>query len=54
MPIIPTTFDAVVQVAIAIISAMRPKSWWIDRCGLLARRHTYTVRLLRDAEQGGT
>jgi hypothetical protein len=54
MPIIPTMSDTVVQVAIAIISATRSKSWWIDRCGLLARRHTYAVHLFRDAEQGGT
>jgi hypothetical protein len=28
--------------------------WWLDRCGLLARRYTHTVHLRRDAEQGGT
>jgi hypothetical protein len=54
VPIIPTTLDTVAQAAIITISPTQSELWWLDRCGLLARRYTHTVHLRRDAEQGGT
>jgi hypothetical protein len=44
VPIIPTTFDTVAQVAIATISVTRSKLWWPGRRGLLARRYIHTER----------
>ena len=42
VPIVPTSFDTVVQAAIATISGTWPNLWWLGRCGLPARRYTHT------------